>query len=158
MRSKEGHETNSGEEMNTPWKRCEAEEGGCQCCQIWSEPDDCIVAVAMSKEHTYMEGEGYTIEAAKKHAALIVRAVNSHDALLAACEAALADLERIVCIEGPDRGVIMLSGDSPTHYDHEAGCQVYEHENFSPLGDALIALHEQLSSLQLRAALKGGRG
>jgi len=50
-------------------------------------------------------------------------------------------LERIVCTEGSDRGVVLLSNDSPTHYDPAAKGQVYDHENFSPLGDALIELH-----------------
>lgn len=60
---------------------------------------------------------------------------------------ARAMLEKIVCVEHPDDGVVMLSEDGPTHYDPESKCQVYDHEHFSPLGDALIALHEKLSSL-----------
>lgn len=56
-------------------------------------------------------------------------------------------LEMIVCTEGCDAGVVLLSQDGPTHYDAEAKCQVYDHEYFSPLGDALIALHKKLSSL-----------
>ena len=53
---------------------------------------------------------------------------------LAAIRDALAE---IVISEGEDAGVILLSDESPTHYDAEAKCQVYDHENFSPLGDAL---------------------
>jgi len=51
-------------------------------------------------------------------------------------------LEEIVVPDGIDAGVILLSDASPTKYDPEAKCQVYLHENFSPLGDALVALHK----------------
>lgn len=60
---------------------------------------------------------------------------------------ATRDLEKIVCTEGPDCGVILLSSASQTHYDPDVKCQVYDHENFSPLGDALIELHRNLSSM-----------
>ena len=49
-------------------------------------------------------------------------------------------LGAIVIDEGEDAGVILLSWDSPTHYDAKLKCEVYEYENFSPLGDALVAL------------------
>lgn len=49
-------------------------------------------------------------------------------------------LSEIVVSEGQDAGVILLSDDSPTHFDPEAKCQVYNYQNFSPLGDALVAL------------------
>lgn len=49
-------------------------------------------------------------------------------------------LDEIVISEGQDAGVILLSSESPTHYDPEAKCQVYEHEFFSPLGDALVSV------------------
>jgi hypothetical protein len=53
-------------------------------------------------------------------------------------------LEIIVCTSGRDRGVIYLSNDGPTHTEIVDGkpCQVYDHDNFSPLGDALISLYE----------------
>lgn len=51
-------------------------------------------------------------------------------------------IEEAVCTEGCDKGVVMLSQDGPTHYDSELKCQVYDHEFFSPLGDALIAIHD----------------
>ena len=60
---------------------------------------------------------------------------------------ALKQLEEIVCTEGCDAGVVLLSQDGPTHYDAELKCHVYDHEYFSPLGGALIALHKKLSSL-----------
>lgn len=50
-------------------------------------------------------------------------------------------LEQIVVTEGEDTGVVLLSDDAPTKYDPERQCQVYTHDNFSPLGDALVALH-----------------
>jgi hypothetical protein len=51
-----------------------------------------------------------------------------------------AAIEKIVEPEGIDAGVILLSDDSPTHWSEEHQCHVYEHENFSPLGDALVNL------------------
>lgn len=60
---------------------------------------------------------------------------------------AVGDLEKIVCTKPPDDGVILLSSESPTEYDPIAKCQVYVHEHFSPLGDALIALHKRLAAL-----------
>lgn len=60
---------------------------------------------------------------------------------------AVNDLEKIVCTKEPDDGVVLLSNEAPSHYDAEAGGHVYDHEHFSPLGDALIALHKHLSSL-----------
>lgn len=50
-------------------------------------------------------------------------------------------IEDIVCTEGEDKGLILLSHDGPTHFDPERKIQVYDHEFFSPLGDAMIALH-----------------
>lgn len=61
---------------------------------------------------------------------------------------AVSDLEKIVCTKSPDDGVILLSNEAPTHFDSQRNCEVYDHEHFSPLGDALIALHEHLRSLQ----------
>ena len=47
-------------------------------------------------------------------------------------------LETIVCTDHQDAGVVLLSQEGATHYDAEQKCQVYDHEFFSPLGDALI--------------------
>jgi len=60
-------------------------------------------------------------------------------------KAAREALEKIVCTEGVDRGLILVDHESPTRYDAEMKCQVYVHENFSPLGDALIALWDLLA-------------
>jgi hypothetical protein len=57
---------------------------------------------------------------------------------------ALQILETIVCTVPPDEGVVMLSYEGPSHWDDELGCSVYDHEYFSPLGDALIKLHDVL--------------
>jgi hypothetical protein len=62
-------------------------------------------------------------------------------------DSALRMLEEIVCTVPPDDGVILLSGDSPSEWDESIGCHVYKHEHFSPLGDALISLHQHLSQL-----------
>jgi hypothetical protein len=64
--------------------------------------------------------------------------------LRAAIVKAREQLEAIVCTEGCDSGVILVSWESPTRYDNELRAQVYLHEHFSPLGDALIALHATL--------------
>ena len=49
-------------------------------------------------------------------------------------------LEEIVCVVPPDDGVILLSQDGPTHIEVIEGREVtvYNHEHFSPLGDALM--------------------
>jgi hypothetical protein len=57
-------------------------------------------------------------------------------------EAIRKAIEEVVVTEGTDRGVVLLSGMGKSHYDPELKCQVYDCENFSPLGDALIAIHE----------------
>ena len=49
-------------------------------------------------------------------------------------------IEQIVCTDEIDRGVIMLSSESPTHYDHTTKCLVYDMEHFSELGDAMVSL------------------
>lgn len=61
---------------------------------------------------------------------------------------ATAKLEKIVCTAGCDRGVICLSHESPTHTEIINGTPmtVYDHENFSPLGDALVELHDVLTT------------
>ena len=53
-------------------------------------------------------------------------------------------LEKIVCTEGQDRGLVLQDHESPMRYDKKLKCQVFQCENFSPLGDALILLWEQL--------------
>lgn len=55
------------------------------------------------------------------------------------------NLEEVVCTKEPDAGVVLLSQEGTTHKDH-AGRNVYDHEHFSPLGDALIEIH-RLTSL-----------
>lgn len=59
----------------------------------------------------------------------------------------LDKLEFIVVTEGDDKGIVLLSSDGATHYDEASKCQVYDHENFSPLGDALIELFDMINSL-----------
>lgn len=53
-------------------------------------------------------------------------------------------LETAVVTEGCDKGVVLLSYEGSTHPEEVAGrvVQVYDHEFFSPLGDALIAAWE----------------
>lgn len=64
-----------------------------------------------------------------------------------AIDAARQCLARIVCTTPPDDGVVLLSNEGPCHYDAEQKCQVYDHEHFSPLGDALMELHRHLISV-----------
>jgi len=54
-------------------------------------------------------------------------------------------LKEIVCTEGCDKGVVMLSSEGPVHYDEELKGQVYDHEFFSPLGDALIEIYHMVA-------------
>lgn len=59
-----------------------------------------------------------------------------------------AAIGEIVCTGGEDAGVVYLSNEAPTDWDEKLGCAVYRHECFSPLGDALVALH-RLSSANI---------
>lgn len=59
--------------------------------------------------------------------------------------AAEAVLHEIVCTEPPDDGVVLLSNDSPCDWDAEHKIYVYDHDHFSPLGDALMKLYRVLS-------------
>lgn len=49
-------------------------------------------------------------------------------------------IEKIVCTDEIDRGVILLSSESATHYDKESKCLVYDDEYFSELGRAMVEL------------------
>lgn len=57
-------------------------------------------------------------------------------------------LQTIVCTQGCDAGVVLLSYDGPTHFETIEGKRytVYDHNYFSPLGDALMELQRILSS------------
>ena len=77
--------------------------------------------------------------------ALVLSLADELEAARAAIDAARKQLAAIVCTECCDAGVVLLSTDGPTHYDVESDCIVYDHEYFSPLGDALIALHKTLA-------------
>ena len=59
-------------------------------------------------------------------------------------EAVRRVLEDAVCTVDPDKGIILLSDDGPTHPEIIDGreVQVYEHDYFSPLGDKLIEAWE----------------
>lgn len=83
-----------------------------------------------------------------KNVAAIIRK-HEHDReaeLRRAIECAIADLEQIVCVTEPDDGVVLLDHQGTTHWDAEHKIQVYDCEHFSPLGDALIALHDKLTA------------
>lgn len=64
---------------------------------------------------------------------------------LAAAEGVLRE---IVCTEPPDDGVVLLSNDGPCHWDAERKIDVYDHEHFSPLGDALMKLYRTLKGTE----------
>ena len=53
-------------------------------------------------------------------------------------------IAEIVIPDGIDAGVILLSDDSPSDYDEQQKCHVYRHQNFSPLGDALVSLWQRV--------------
>lgn len=59
-------------------------------------------------------------------------------------------LTEIVITEGEDAGVVLLSQDGTTHYDESVKGQVYDHNYFSPLGDALMNLW-RLASTEVHA-------
>ena len=67
-------------------------------------------------------------------------AARTVDALRRQLVAIREAIDKIVVTDGEDAGVILLSDESPTHYSELAKCQVYDFDNFSPLGDALVAL------------------
>jgi hypothetical protein len=68
------------------------------------------------------------------------------------------ELQKVVCTEEPDAGVVLLSSDGPTHpytipYEeassekpepHDKTIQVYDHYYFSPLGDALMKIYNSV--------------
>ena len=56
-------------------------------------------------------------------------------------------LEAVVCTVEPDKGVVLVDHESATYWCHEANAWIYKHEHFSPLGDALIELHEKLKDM-----------
>lgn len=58
------------------------------------------------------------------------------------------DLEKIVEAEGDDAGVIYLSHEAPTDWNEVLKCHQYRHHNFSPLGDALVALYQKIKSAE----------
>lgn len=53
-------------------------------------------------------------------------------------------LEKIVVVDGQDKGVVLKDTESPTYYEHAVEGWVYKYQHFSQLGDALIELHEKL--------------
>lgn len=53
-------------------------------------------------------------------------------------------LESIVCTEGEDRGIVLVDHEAPTVWDDTLKCDRYTHDNFSPLGDALIKLWDAI--------------
>ena len=81
--------------------------------------------------------------------AIIQRLLDEKDAEVKRLKQQLAEarecLEQIVLTEGQDRGLVLQDHESHTKYDEELKCHVYQCENFSPLGDALILLWEQLA-------------
>lgn len=69
-------------------------------------------------------------------------------------DAAIAKLKTIAEVDGQDAGVIYLSDYSPTHTEKINGRQitVYNHENFSELGDALVAMYGILTTTNQEGA------
>lgn len=58
---------------------------------------------------------------------------------------AQAALEQIIIVDGIDAGVILLSAESTMKFSEAHGCEVYQNEFFSPLGDGLINLYRLLT-------------
>lgn len=103
---------------------------------------------SLQQENERLKGERFAPMGDNHHnAALCPYCGEPLRRLVADLRDAINLLENIVCTKEPDRGVVMLSNEGRTHYDAARHCQVYDHENFSPLGDALIALHDRLTAL-----------
>ena len=66
-----------------PWKPCLADGDGCSCHMIWSEPADCVVAVAIgAKDENFTGGEGIVNEAMiRANARLIAASPDMYEAL-----------------------------------------------------------------------------
>lgn len=73
------------------------------------------------------------------------------DEAVAKLTAIRAKLETIVCTDEIDRGVVLLSSEGTTHKEVIGGKEVsvYDHEHFSPLGDALIELWQMSSGVSV---------
>lgn len=54
-------------------------------------------------------------------------------------------LEKIVCTEEPDAGLLLVSTESDSRWDEKLKCNIYKHRHFSEMGDHLIALHRLVS-------------
>ncbi len=62
-------------------------------------------------------------------------------------EALLTKLQTIVCHDGCDAGVVLLDQEGRTTWSDEHQCEVYDLEFFSPLGQALMELHQMITKL-----------
>lgn len=58
-------------------------------------------------------------------------------------EAVRSKLEDIVCTEGEDAGVVLLSTEAPYEPERVNGIPVYQLEYFTPLGEALMDLYKK---------------
>lgn len=74
----------------------------------------------------------------------VVRLAEDYKRLRSRLASIREKLEQIVCVKEPDAGVVLLSSESPTHKEIRDGrpANVYDHEYFSPLGDALIEAYQ----------------
>lgn len=72
----------------------------------------------------------------------IIILIHQQQTLRSRLNAVRCKLQEIGCMDGEDAGVIYLSSDSPSHWSDRHKCYVYEHQYFSPLGDALIATYK----------------
>lgn len=120
--------------MNNPttaWLRAKARDEFSRGC----------LAVPMSKLHGWL-----TEAAAANPATPSLEQLKAENAAMRDTIAdAISRVESIVCTKEPDRGVILVSSASPTDFDPLTQAHTYRYENFSPLGDALIALHQRLT-------------
>lgn len=56
-----------------------------------------------------------------------------------------AAIEKIVCVEGDDEGVILVDPESHTEYDPVRHAIVYKNQYFSQLGESLVKLWRMVS-------------
>lgn len=112
------------------WGKASSVEGTSQvCCEIMSDFPQSL------RGESWMKLCGSVAKELARQQMEVSRLTNQIAAIR-------EQLETIVCTEGIDAGVVLLSHDGPTHFDPAVNMQVYDHEYFSPLGDALIALHD----------------
>ncbi len=114
------------------------------------ESGECVVSVATMYEsgsdETAREVDAHFVACLPVYLPVLFREIatltRERDDLAAKLGEIATKLQTIVCVLPPDDGVVLLSQDGPCHVEVHGGKEisVYDHEHFSPLGDALMEL------------------